>query len=85
VTKPLLVEGDKLVLNYATSAAGSIRFEIQRASGQPLPRLALRETPVLWGDAIEAVIPLATPLAGVPIRVRFVMKDADLYSIRFRD
>jgi hypothetical protein len=85
LTKPILVKGDKLVLNYATSAAGSIRFEIQFASGQPLPRLALRETPVLWGDAIDAVVPLATPLAGVPIRLRFVMKDADLYSLRFRD
>lgn len=85
VTKPLLVEGDKLVLNYATSAAGSIRFEIQRASGQPLPHLALRDTPALWGDAVDAVVPLATPLAGVPIRLRFVMKDADLYSVRFRD
>ena len=85
LTKPMLVKGDKLVLNYATSAAGSIRFEIQSASGQPLPGLALRETPVLWGDAIDAVVPLATPLAGVPIRLRFVMKDADLYSLRFRD
>ena len=85
LTKPILIKGDKLVLNYATSAAGSIRFEIQSASGQPLPRLALRETPVLWGDAIDAVVPLATPLAGVPIRLRFVMKDADLYSVRFRD
>ena len=85
LTKPMLVKGDKLVLNYATSAAGSIRFEIQSASGQPLPGLALRDSPVLWGDAVDAVVPLATPLAGVPIRLRFVMKDADLYSLRFRD
>jgi hypothetical protein len=85
LTKPLLITGNTLVLNYATSAAGSIRFEIQSASGQPLPRLSLRDTPVLWGDAIEAAVPLRMPLAGVPIRLRFLMKDADLYSIRFRD
>jgi hypothetical protein len=84
VTKPLLVKGAKLVLNYATSAAGSIRFEIQDPAGKPLPGLALDNSPLLWGDKIEQVIPLPIP-AGFPIRLRFVMKDADLYSIQFRE
>jgi hypothetical protein len=81
---PLLVKGAKLLLNCATSAAGSIRFEIQDAAGKPLPGLALDNSPLLWGDRIEQVIPLPIP-AGFPIRLRFVMKDADLYSIQFRE
>lgn len=96
VTRPLVFQGDNLVLNFATSAAGSIRLEIQDAQGNPLPGFALEEAPVIWGDEIERTVrwershakatsdkPL-TRLAGKPVRLRFVMKDADLYSLRFQ-
>ena len=96
ITKPLLFEGDNLVLNFATSAAGSIRIEILDAHGRPVPGFALEESPLIWGDKIEHVVqwkrthPKATSekplahLAGTPVRLRLVMKDADLYSLRFR-
>ena len=96
ITKPLIFEGDNLVLNFATSAAGSIRIEIQDAHGRPVPGFALEESPLIWGDEIEHVVqwkrthPKATSekplghLAGRPVRLRLVMKDADLYSLRFR-
>jgi hypothetical protein len=32
-----------------------------------------------WGDATDL-----GALAGSPVRLRFVMRDSDLYSIRFR-
>ena len=96
VTKPLVFEGANLVLNFATSAAGSIHVEIQDAKGQVLPSFGLEESPLIWGDEIEHVVrwerdlaaatsdkPLRR-IAGKPVRLRFVMKDADLYSIRFR-
>ena len=96
VTKPLVFEGENLILNYATSAAGSIRLEIQDAQGNPLPGFGLEESPLIWGDKIEHTVrwershskatsekPLAR-IAGKPVRLRFVMKDADLYSLRFR-
>ena len=35
VTKPLLFDGDKLVVNYSTSAAGSLRVEIQQPATAP--------------------------------------------------
>lgn len=75
VTKPLEFRGTKLVLNYATSAAGSIRVE---ADGELLG-------PPLAGDRIEHEVPLGKRPAGAALRLRFVMKDADLYSLRFRD
>ena len=94
-TKPLLLEGSNLVLNYATSAAGSIQLEIQDAHGNPLPGFALEDSPLIWGDRIDAPVGWSRPssrtdpeplkrLAGMPVRLRFVLKDADLYSIRFR-
>ena len=96
ISKPLTFEGDNLVLNFATSAAGSIRLEIQDAEGQALPGFALEESPLVWGDEIEyqviwtrshAKATSGEPLrrfAGKPVRLRIVMKDADLFSLRFR-
>ncbi|MDA2926389.1 hypothetical protein MYX78_04000 [Acidobacteria bacterium AH-259-G07] len=95
LTKPLVFQGGNLVLNYATAAAGSISIEIQDEKGNPLPGFSLEDSPVVWGDEIEGVVKWQRPasqtdpsplrrLAGKPIRLRFVMKDADLYAIQFR-
>jgi hypothetical protein len=89
VTHPLRFEGSELVINYATSAAGSVRVEIQDAKGQPLPGYELAESVELYGDEIEQVVAWkggsdVGRLAGEGVRLRFVMKDADLYAIRFR-
>jgi len=90
VTKPLKFEGSALVLNLATSAAGSIRVEIQDAKGKPLPGFSLADCPEVFGDAIERTVSWkngsdVAGLAGKPVRLRFVLKDADLYSFRFRE
>ena len=88
-TRPLKFAGRDLVLNYSTSAAGQVRVEIQDLSGQPLPGFTLADCPEIFGDHIERVVNWkagsdVSRLAGTPVRLRFVMKDADLYSIRFR-
>lgn len=89
VTRPLIFEGRELVINYSTSAAGSIRVEICDRDGTPIPGFELANCPEIYGDEIEGVVTWKTgadvsKLAGRPIRLRFVLKDADLYSIRFR-
>ncbi|MFQ5734398.1 MAG: hypothetical protein ACE5KM_20865 [Planctomycetaceae bacterium] len=88
VTKPLTFEGDTLSLNVATSAAGSVRVEIQHPDGKPLPGFALKDCPANFGDAIELKLvwngnPDLGKLAGKPVRLRFVLNDADLYAFRF--
>ncbi len=92
ITKPLWIEGNKMVLNYATSAVGSIRFEVQDLNGNPLPGYGLEETKLLYGDHIEDTVQLQSPkhkagrgLEARPLRLRFVLKDADLYSIQIRE
>ena len=42
-TKLLTFEGRELVINYSTSAAGSICVEIQDAEGKPIPSFMLAE------------------------------------------
>ncbi|MBI1357966.1 MAG: hypothetical protein GC160_26815 [Acidobacteria bacterium] len=88
VTKPLTFTGDRLLLNYATSAAGSIRVEVQDAAGSALPGFALADAVELFGDEVDGAFPWAAgpdlgSLAGRPVRLRFVLRDADLYSFHF--
>lgn len=88
VTRPLSFEGHKLAINYATSVAGDIRVEIQDANGQPLPGFALKDADHVIGDEVSRVVTWGgksdvAPLSGKPIRLRFVMRDADVYSLRF--
>lgn len=88
-TKPFVFTGSRLELNYATSAAGSIRIELQQASGQPLAGFTLQDSTELIGDEITRDYGWkggsdVSALAGRPIRMRVVMKDADLFAFRFR-
>ncbi len=89
LTKQLTFAGNELILNYSTSAAGGIRVEIQDQDGKPIPAYSLAESLEIVGDQIERKVAWkggsnVGKLAGKPIRLRFAMKDADLYSIRFR-
>lgn len=89
LTRPLKISGGHLVLNCATSAPGGIRVELQEPDGEPIPGFTLMESAEFVGDSIEHVAGWKlgsdlTALAGRPVRIRFVMKDADLYSLRFR-
>jgi len=88
-TKPLTFEGSNLVINFSTSAAGAVRVEIQDREGRPVEGFALEDCPEIFGNAIERAVawkegPDVGRLAGQPVRLRFVMKDADLYAIRFQ-
>ena len=88
ITKPFTFTGRRLVLNYATSAAGSIRVEIQNVNGTPIQGYALANFPERYLDEVEGVMKWGSvvdvgSLAGTPVRLRFVLKDADLYAMRF--
>ena len=42
VTRPITFEGSRLEINYSTSAAGSIRVEVQTVDGKPIPGFSWR-------------------------------------------
>ena len=50
VTRPLTFVGKILEINFSTSAAGSIRVEIQDSDGKPIPGFALDDCPETFGD-----------------------------------
>lgn len=89
LTQPLVFSGRELALNYSTSIAGRIVVEIQDAAGVPIPGYTLDDCPEIIGDEIERVVTWKRgtdlgALAGRPVRLRFVMKDADLFALQFR-
>jgi len=56
VTKPIRFKGEKLVLNYATPAAGSARVELEDIDGTPVDGYSLNDCPEIYGDMIDQTI-----------------------------
>lgn len=87
-TRPVKFAGDRLTLNYSTSAAGSVQVELQDEAGRPLPGYTLADSVLFFGDELSEEVRWKSGedlslLAGKPVRVRFVLKDADVYAMRF--
>lgn len=77
-----------LLLNAATSAAGSIRCEIRDGAGVAIPGFTLADCRPLYGDDIELPVTWkngadAKALAGQTVTLHFELKDADLFAYRF--
>ena len=90
ITKPVTFTGKTLSLNFATSAAGSLRVELQDAQGEALPGHALKDCDELFGDTVDRTVTWQdksdlSALIGDVARVRFVLRDADLFSFQFSE
>ena len=89
ITKPICFDGSELEINYSTSAVGSVKVEIQDENGNALPGFSMDDCPEKFGDEIDGVVSWSgdqnlKSLAGTTVRLRFEIKDADVYSYRFR-
>lgn len=91
VTKPLIFSGCELVLNFSASAAGNIQVELLRDQmNSPVEGFSLKDCVEVLGDDPERVVRWKGGrelgnLAGTPVRLRFVLRDAELFSFRFRE
>lgn len=88
-TRPLIFEGTRLELNIATSASGIAIVELLDSEGNVLPGFSRAEADPIIGNAIQHTVTWqsssdVSALAGKPIRIRFLLEDADLYSLTFR-
>ena len=88
LTKPLKFSGNRLVVNYSAKSGGSLRVELQDADGKPFSGYELGNSQVNGSDKIERTATWkktndVSQLTDHPIRLRFVLKDADLYSFQF--
>ncbi|MEF3310867.1 hypothetical protein PV433_18450 [Paenibacillus sp. GYB004] len=86
-TRPIVLEGDRLLLNYSTAAAGSIQVEVQDQFGQLIEGLALNDMEALYGDNLAEAVQWRTTAdlsawRGQTVRFRFVLRDADLFAMQ---
>jgi hypothetical protein len=85
LTKEIEISGDAMVVNFATSSAGSLRVAICDENGKTIDGY---ESNVLFGDKVDRPVRFPKSLAalsGKKVRLRFEMKDAHLYSFAFLD
>ena len=85
VTKPIIFEGTDLHLNFKTSAAGHIYVDLLDIEGNAVPGATSFE---LFGDTIDRIVYFEDgnrfgEYVGRPIRLRFRMLDAKLFSLKF--
>ena len=90
LTRPFTFAGSRLILNYSTSAVGTVRFELCDEAGEPYEGFSLGESEVLFGDEIAHEASWGEDadvgsLAGQPVRLRVRLKDADVYSFQFAE
>ncbi len=88
LTRPFTFTGTQLTLNLSSSAAGGVFAEIQDATGLPIPGFTIADCIELNTDDLARVVSWkngsdVSSLAGKPIRLRFRLKDADLYALQF--
>lgn len=86
LTKPLIAGGSSLRIN-ADARHGRIQAELLDAAGKPIPGRELTSSIPFQGDALDAPLRwdsiTTDELAGRPIRIRFHLRNASLYSFRF--
>jgi len=86
VTKPLTFEGNDLYLNFSTSAFGYLYVDLLDEEGNELDGKHSFE---IYGDTLDRKVlfdddSCFAAYAGCPVRLRFRMLDAKLYSFQFR-
>lgn len=88
VTKPLVFAGRELSLNFSTSAAGGVKVGFEDVDGKPVPGFGLEECVMQIGNELDRKVTWksgsdVSTLAGKTLRLRFSMKDADIFSFKF--
>lgn len=84
VTKPLIFSGSTLHLNFETTAFGSVYVDVLDESGQPLSPVSFE----VYGNSLDRPVTFAdgtdfTPYSNQPVRLRFKLQQAKLYSMWF--
>lgn len=84
-TRPIIFAGSRLMLNFATSAVGHVYVSILDDAGAAIPGYQSHE---VFGDSLDRPVvfaggPDVSALAGRPVRLKFTLRDADLYAFQF--
>lgn len=84
-TVPLAVKGNTLTVNISTSSVGYLKVIATNETGQELPGFGENAAEEIAGDMIDHVVTwkggkTIADLSGQTVRLKFILRDADLYS-----
>jgi len=88
VSKTLVFAGNRLSLNV--SSRGSVRVGLLDPAGHPIPGLSVDDCERITGDSVDFQVRWKTGaglklISGKPVRLKFDMIDAKLYSFQFTE
>lgn len=88
ITKPLVFAGHELSLNFSTSAAGGVKVGFEDANGRAVPGFSVEDCITQIGNELDRKVTWksgtdVSSLTGKPVKLRFSMKDADIFSFQF--
>ena len=87
-TKPVIFEGNKKLVINAKAPKGFVAVEILTSAGKPLGGFTKADCDVFSGDTVRHTVTWQgkaslSKLAGKPLRLRFYLRDAKLFSFSF--
>ena len=88
ITPPLAFEGHRLELNIDCGATGHARVELRDEQNLPIKGFTVEECDLIRGNHIHYRVTWngdgdVSALAGRPLRLRFVMRNARLFAFQF--
>ena len=92
-TKLIQFSGHKLSINYSSSARGGIRVGILGADGNYISGYEIENCPWIYGDSLNRIVEWTrsdglsykvSSLSDQGIKLVFELKDADLFSFKFK-
>lgn len=84
LTKPLILDGDSMNINFSTSSMGSINIKICTADGNEIEGY---DSKTIFGDSLSRPVDFEKPLSalkGKEVRIKFSLRDCDLYSFELK-
>lgn len=89
-TKPLLLQGSALLLNFKTQNNGAVRVALLDEQGKVLPGFDLKDCDLLKGDSVAQRVTWGKQadlfsLRGKPVCLRIECEKSRLWSFRFAD
>jgi hypothetical protein len=83
ISKPLQLSSTELQLNYRTAPGGSVQVQLVNSAGE-----TLAESEAFDSDEIDVSVTWKTAsdkvdLAKQPVHLRLILKDADVYAVKF--
>lgn len=87
-TRPILFQGNRLLLNINTAASGKAQVALLDPSGKTIPGFSLEDCVSINGNAIDFEVRWkggsdVGALAGKPVRLQCKMRNTKLYAFQF--